>query len=908
MMAWPRTSTWFALAASVLLAGCTSPGQPRPSADAGSPHIQSLRIDGRTSVLGLDDPSPRLAWSASSPRQGASQSAYEVRVSTASDAPESSVWDSGVVMSSQQIGVAYAGPALQPESAYHWQVRVRDDAGQWSPWSAPARFETGLGAGSAWPAQWIAGPAKMPGLPLLRRQFTLSKPVVRARLYATALGVYAFHLNGQSVGNQHLAPGWTDYHTRADYQVYDVTAQLHAGDNTLAAMIAPGWYAGHVAMFGPHMYGTDPALRARLRLDFADGSHRWIETDGNWHSHVGPLVSADLIMGERYDARLLPDGWDKAGDRGPGWTPVRVVEQPAIALQAQSDQPVRTTGQRTARRLENQPTPGVTLYDMGQNMVGVARLRMAGRAGQTVRIRYGEMLNPDGSLYTRNLRTAKATDYYTFAKDGTVVYTPRFTFHGFRYVEIKGLAQPLDASDVHGEVWGSDLPVTGELTTSSAMLNQLLSNIRWGQRGNFLSIPTDTPARDERLGWTGDINVFAPTASVLANADTFLAKWLRDMRDAQQANGDYPSVAPDPQHISGASGWSDAGITVPYVLWQAYGDTRPIEDGYASMHRFMAYIEALSGPELKRVHGEYGDWLNLDDPTPADLLGTAYLAHDARLMARMAAAIGKTGDAKHYGDLATRATAAFDQRYFAKGRSHADSQTSYAIALGMKLVRPAQIAPLAGRLANRVHARHDHLSTGFLGTPWLLDALEAGGQVNLAYTLLMNTDYPSWGYEVKSGATTMWERWNSLEPDGSFGDPVMNSFNHYAYGAVGDWMFRNIGGIAPAAPGYRMVRIAPLPGGGLTSAKMHLGSPYGDIRSSWALANGRMQGSFTVPFNSRALVTLPASSVVDVTLDGRPLSTASGVSAVHVDARGVHFEVGSGHWTYQTPFTGGTPH
>lgn len=892
-----------ALCATGVLSGCAPASQVHRSSAASAPHVQELSVDGLTQVQGLDDLHPRFAWQASSARRDATQAAYQVRVFRGAGASQATAWDSGVVLSPRQIGVAYAGPALQPMAIYRWQVRIRDDAGTWSAWSAPATFEMGLGAATSWPARWIEGARGLSSLPLLRREFSLSQPVVRARLYATALGVYAFHLNGHAVGDRHLAPGWTDYHKRADYQVYDVTDQVQVGDNTLAAMIAPGWYAGHVGMFGPHKYGTEPALRARLRLDFADGSHRWIETDGQWRSHAGPYVSADLIMGENYDARRLPPGWDRAGAPDAGWVPVRVVDPPAIALQAQADPPVRTTDMRVAKRLARQPTPHATLYDMGQNMVGVASLRMSGRAGQTVRIRYGEVLNPDGSLYTKNLRTAKATDDYTFATDGTVTYTPRFTFHGFRYVEISGLSQPLPAEDVHAQVWGSDLPQTGQLTTSSPMLNQLLSNIRWGQRGNFLSIPTDTPARDERLGWTGDINVFAPTASVLADTDTFLAKWLRDMRDAQGADGDYPSVAPDPQHIDGASGWSDAGITVPYALWQAYGDTRVIEDGYASMRRFMDFIEAMSGPSLKRVHGGYGDWLNLDDPTPADVIGTAYVAYDARLMADMARAIGKSDDARHYADLAERARAAFDQRYIADGRSTSDSQTSYALALGMQLVPPTQVAPLADRLAERVHARHDHLATGFLGTPWLLDALTRGGHAKLAYTLLMNTDYPSWGYEVKSGATTMWERWNSLKPDGSFGDPSMNSFNHYAYGAVGDWMFRHIGGIAPGKPGYEDVRIAPLPGGGLTSARMHLDGPYGEIRSSWSLADGHMTGSFAVPFNSRASVTLPARSIDAVMLEGHPLSSVPGVSSLGVDASGVHFDIGSGQWTYR--ITGG---
>ncbi|KJV27217.1 hypothetical protein VI08_17995 [Luteibacter yeojuensis] len=844
----------------------------------------------------LDDLAPRFGWASESLRRGATQAAYELTVEPVFGGGRA--WHSGVVASSQQVGVPYAGPALVPQAGYRWQVRVRDDRGQWSAWSAPATFEEGLGAAREWPAAWITGAAGAKSLPLLRRAFTLDKPVVRARLYATARGAYALRLNGQPVGDERLAPGWTDYHKRIDYQAYDVTAALREGENMLGAMLAPGWYAGSIASFGPGKYGKEPSLLARLRLDFADGSSQWITTDAAWQAHAGPLVAADMIMGEDHDARRLPAHWDEPGAAGKGWRPVRTLANADALLQAQADAPVRVTETREARRLDRQPTQGATLYDLGQNMVGVVRVRLHGKPGQRVTLRYGEMLNPDGSLYTANLRSAKATDHYTFGHDGTVDWAPAFTFHGFRYVEVSGLDDAPAASDIRGEVWGSDLPETGVLTTSSPMLNQLLSNIRWGQRGNFVSIPTDTPARDERLGWTGDINVFAPTASTLANTDGFLTKWLRDLRDTQKPDGDFPGVAPDPIGIDGGTGWADASVTVTHAVWQAYGDTHVIEENYDAMQRFMARIEAIAGPALSRTHGNYGDWLHLDDKTPLDLLGTAYLAYDARLMAGMARAIGKDADATRYATLATNAAAAFQQRYIHDGRTLSDSQTSYAMAIGMQLVDAAQATRLAGRLAERVHARHDHLSTGFLGTPWLLDALVRGGHPALAYTLLMNTDYPSWGYEVVSGATTMWERWNSLAPDGHFGDVTMNSFNHYAYGAVGDWMFRTIGGIAPAAPGYREITIVPLPGGGLGHASMRLASPYGDIASSWAVDGVHMRGDIAVPFNTTAYVTLPAARIDDVTVDGRPLTAAPGITGARADALGVHFTTGSGVYHY----------
>ncbi|MEH1168718.1 family 78 glycoside hydrolase catalytic domain [Micromonospora sp. CPCC 205539] len=738
--------------------------------------------------------------------------------------------------------------------------------------------------------------------PLLRKGFRVDGTVARARIYATALGVYQLSLNGQRVGDDELAPGWTDYHKRVQYQTYDVTRQLQAGDNAIGALLGDGWYAGSIAWFGTDNYGSRPHLSAQLVIDYTDGRSATVNTDGSWRVTGGPFLQSDLIHGETYDARRLPAGWDRTGFNDAGWRPATVDDVDATnKIVAQADPPVRVTQELTARTL-TQPTPGTWIFDLGQNMVGKVRLKLNGPAGTTVRIRHAEVLNPNGTAYTANLRSARATDLYTLRGGGAEVYQPTFTFHGFRYVELTGYPGTPDLSTVTGLVMHTDGDLTSEFQTSNAMVNQLHSNITWGQRGNFLSIPTDTPARDERLGWTGDINVFANTATFNMDSLTFLTKWLQDLRDAQSANGAYPDVAPRACCGDGATGWADAGITVPYALWQRYGDKRVIEEHYASMVRYASWLESTSSGNLRTNAGPYLDWLNLDDPTPAGVVGTAYYAYSIRLLGELAAAIGRDADATRYAALSKAITQAFVNAYVATdGTVQGDSQTGYVLAIGMGLLTDPLRARAADRLVANVQ-RHDwHLSTGFLGTPDLLPALTATGHLDVAYRLLLNDTYPSWGYEIARGATTIWERWDSIRPDGSFGDVGMNSFNHYAYGAVGDWMYRTVAGIQPDAanPGYSHLTFAPQPGGGLTSAKASYRSAYGTIGSDWDVdARGDMRLRLTLPANTTATVRFPTPGREAVTEGGRPAEQAAGVRFVRMDGAVAVYEIGSGSYSF----------
>lgn len=773
-----------------------------------------------------------------------------------------------------------------------WKAAAEEPAGDW----ASVDYDDG-----AWPAAkvlagWGSGPwgkvapAYAP-VAQLRHAFRLrGKPVERARLYSTALGVYEAHLNGERVGADRLAPGWTDYAKRVQYQTHDVTELLRSGANTLGVELATGWYAGNVGMFGPHQYGEIPAFLGQLEVTYRDGTTERVLSGTDWRAATGPITLADLLTGEHYDARRETDGWLRPGFDDTAWAAAApAVKDVTPELVAAADAPSRVVQELKAHKI-TEPKPGVFVFDLGQNMVGTVRLRVTGRAGATVRLRHAEVLNPDGTIYTTNLRTAAATDHYTLKGGGRETYEPRFTFHGFRYVEVTGYPgrPPLDA--VVGRVIHTDAPFTMEFETDVPMLNQLHSNITWGQRGNFLSVPTDTPARDERLGWTGDINVFAPTAAYTMESARFLGKWLGDLQDDQTAEGAFTDVAPHVDGLgAGSAGWGDAGVTVPWALHQAYGDTAVLERSWPSMLKWLDYLDEHSEGRLRPAEG-YGDWLNIEDDTPKDVIATAYYAHSADLVARTARVLGK--DPAPYAALFAEIRDAFRAAYVTGGgRVKGDTQTAYVLALSMDLLSAEERGTAADRLVALVEAKDWHLSTGFLGTPRLLPVLTDTGHTDVAYRLLLQRTFPSWGYQIDRGATTMWERWDSIKPDGSFQDAGMNSFNHYAYGSVGEWMYAHIAGIAPAAPGFRKVTVRPRPGGGVTRARGRFTSQYGPFTTDWKAEKGRFHLTVGLPVNTTGEVWIPARRAEDVTHDGaRHLRMEDGCAV---------FAVGSGEHRFE---------
>ncbi|TBN58271.1 hypothetical protein EYE40_13180 [Glaciihabitans arcticus] len=753
--------------------------------------------------------------------------------------------------------------------------------------------------------------------PIFRSDFTAGSDIASARLYASALGVYEFRINGERVGDLELAPGWTDYNKRVAFQTYDVTDLVKTGDNAIGALTGAGWYSGSLGWFGPNQYGTDSRLLGQLVITYADGSQKIVGTDGDWTTTKGPVLASDLLMGETYDANKWQDGWDEAGFDDSSWN--AVLDAGALAtskLEPQPEPPVRITQELAPITLTN--VNGAWVYDLGQNMVGKVRLNVGANAnnGARITLKHAEILHADGSVAMENLRSAKATDYFTpVAGGGAQTYVPRFTYHGFRYVELTGFVGTPTLATITGLVEGSDNEATSTFDSSSTMLNKLQKNIVWGQRGNFFSVPTDTPARDERLGWTGDINVFAPTAAFNMYSEEFLRKWMTDMRDAQHANGAYPEVAPQfcknpAVHDScdaGSTGWADAGVTVPFVVWQNYGDTGIITENWDSMVDYIDFLDAQAVNNVRPGYGHWGDWLNLSDPTPGNVLGTAFYAHSVDLMAQMATATGRTAEATAYTAKFAAIKAAYQDAFVAAdGTVTGGSQTAYAISIGMGLVPESLVEAAGTKLAARVAAKGGHLSTGFLGTPYLLPALTQSGQEKVAYSLMMSETAPSWGYEVAMGATTMWEKWDSLGANGQPTDYGMNSFNHYAFGAVGDWMYQTIGGIRSTEPGFKHSVIAPQPGGGLTHAAVGHTSVYGRVASDWTITGGRMALTVDVPANTTSTVRIAAKNLHEVFEGDVAVADAVGVESVTLSGSDAVIEVGSGHYAFSIDEVAGT--
>jgi alpha-L-rhamnosidase len=835
------------------------------------------------------------------------------------------LWDTGRVESRQSVLVPYGGPALESSRHYTWRVRVWDGAGQTSDWSEPASWEMGLLAPADWKAQWIQPEGnedtKTPQpSPVLRGTFTVSGTVRRARAYATSLGLYELEINGQRVGDQVFTPGWTSYGKRLQYQTYDVTRHLRPGENAIGATLGDGWYRGYLAWKDRrNVYGERLALLAQLRIEYEDGRVETVGTDGTWTAATGPILMSDIYMGETYDARLERPGWSAPGYDASGWARVRVAPAPKTALLAPAGPPVRKVEEVRAVKVLKTPK-GETVVDMGQNMVGHVRLRVRGAPGTTVTLRHFEVLDREGNVYTDNLRRAKQEVRYTLRGGGEEVYEPRFSFQGFRYVAVEGWPGEPTKDALTGVVVHSDMPVTGHFTTSSPLLNQLQNNIRWGQKGNFVDVPTDCPQRDERLGWTGDAQVFSRTAMFNMDVAGFFAKWLGDLAADQNEKGVVPHVVPnvlnraDVRELAsfpgGSAGWADAATIVPWNAYLAYGDAGILERQYPSMKAWVEYVRGEAGDANLWTTGfHFGDWLAFastasDYPgatTGKDLIATAFYAHSTDLLQRTAAVLGKREDAAEYAALLPRIKAAFVHEFVtAAGRVGENTQTAYALALQFDLLPEDLRAEAARRLVREMKTR-GHLTTGFLGTPYLCHVLTRFGHADVAYRLLNREEYPSWLYPVKRGATTIWERWDGQKPDGSFQDPGMNSFNHYAYGAIGEWMYRVVAGLEldPKEPGYRHVLAQPRPGGGLASAEARLVTPYGEAASGWALAGDSLTVSVTVPPNAHGTVRLPAATLAGVTEGGVAVATAAGVSRAAQDGDDVVIEVGSGRYAFR---------
>jgi alpha-L-rhamnosidase len=848
--------------------------------------VTSVRFEHLRDPVGIGIERPRISWRIEDAASNWIQSAYEV---DARDDGGNVMWETGRVESDESVLVPWGGPPLHARERQHVRVRVWDRGGAESPWSESVVVEAGLLAAGDWSARfitpdWDEDTSRYQPGPMGRRSFALRAGRARARLYVTALGVYECEINGERVGDHVLAPGWSSYEHRLRYQTFDVTSMLHAGANAIGATVGDGWYRGRLGfpgVGGRNLYGDRLALIAQLEVTYADGTTETIVSDETWRAATGPLVASSIYDGETYDARLEMSGWSSPGFDDSAWKGVRTVDRDLSTLVAPPGPPVRRQQAIAPIAITTSPG-GRTIVDFGQNLTGWVRITAEGAAGTAITLRHAEVLL-DGELCVEPLRSAKATDTYILSGRGREMWEPRFTFHGFRYVEIDGWPGAISAADITAVAVYSDMERTGWFACSDEMVNKLHENIVWGMRGNFLDVPTDCPQRDERLGWTGDLTVFSPTACFLYDAAGFLTSWLADLRADQSEDGVVPIIVPNlpppPGEAGARSGvlrlatavWGDAAIIVPSVTHQRFGDTGIIETQYESMRAWVDAVSGLAGPGRLWDRGfQFADWLDPaappEDPrkaiTDTHLVATAYFFRVTSLLADAAGLLNRDEDAATYRSLAGEIRAAFMREYVtAGGRVVSDSQTAYALAIVFDLLDTDEQRAGAGRrLASLVQRNGYRVGTGFVGTAIVLDALCMSGEHDAAYRMLLERECPSWMYPITMGATTIWERWDSMKPDGSVNAGSMTSFNHYALGAIGDWLHRSVGGIAPLAPGYRRFEVGPLIGGGLTWAEARHLTPYGMASSKWTLADGRVAMEVVVPANSTARVVPPDGS------------------------------------------------
>lgn len=883
--------------------------------------VKDLTVEYQDNPIGIDIKVPHFSWKLVTSQRAIKQKSYEIRVGSdpkTLSKGQKIIWQSGVITSEQSVYVPYAGPEVKSRERYYWQVKVTDSNNSGSGWSDVKYWEMGLLKPEDWTASWIE--PEIPGdsvgrpSPMLRSSFDLGKAIKSARLYITAHGLYEAHLNGQRVGDQYLTPGWTTYHKRLQYQTYDVTTLLKQGANAAGVVLGDGWYRGNLAWEdNKNIYGKNLGVLFQLEVTYADGTKEAIGSDENWKCSTGPIVKSGIYYGEAYDARLeLPD-WAHAGFNDANWKSVRILNEKKGNLVASYGPPVRK--HETFKPTDiTKNSQGEWIVDFGQNLVGWIKLAVSGNAGQKVIVHHSEVLDKKGNFYTDNLRSASQEIQYTLKGSGQEVYEPRFSFFGFRYIRIRNYPGVLKPEDVVATALYSDMKMTGKFSTSNALLNQLQHNIQWGQKGNFVDVPTDCPQRDERLGWTGDAQAFARTAAFNMDVATFFKKWLKDLAAEQLKDGRVPFVIPNVlgENASASAGWADAATIIPWNMYMAYGDKRILEEQYESMKAWVGYIEKTSMNDLWNTGFHFGDWLfyrPLDDNdgraavTDKYLIAQCFWAHSTQLMINVATVLDKKEDVVHYTNMLKRTKDAFMREYSTEsGRLVSSTQTAYILALQFDMLPENLRQQGAERLAQNIKDYGNHLTTGFLGTPYLCGVLTKFGYNDLAYTLLLQETYPSWLYPVKMGATTIWERWDGIKTDSTFQTPGMNSFNHYAYGAIGDWMYRTITGLAEISPGYKEIKIAPVPGGKLTQASAELITPYGLTKSSWSIEESIFKFDVIVPPNSSAQVTLPHAASKRITEKSIDIQKVKVIKDINTVGRDVKLALGSGVYHFEYPF------
>jgi alpha-L-rhamnosidase len=883
-------------------------------------YVSALTCEYRQNPLGIDIRKPRISWKIQSNRRGTMQQAYQYQVSLTKDHFDQPLWDTSYMKSEQSLHIPYDGPELTSRTRYYFRIKVWDNFGNESDWSSVSWWETAFLDASEWKAEWITpnpqelAPESEPAF-LLRKEFELKAGIESARIYATGVGLYELHLNGERVGDELLAPGWTSYHNRLQYQTYDVTAQLQSSSNAIGVMLADGWYKGNLAWEGKrNFYGDKRGILLQLNVRYLDGTEEIIVTDPSWKASTGPILFSEIYHGETYDARLEQNGWSEPGFNETKWKGVIVHSGPLTNLVAQENNPVRVT--ETLHPICAFVAPnGDSVIDMGQNMVGRIRFKVQAPAGTKIILKHAEVLDKNGNIYFGNLRSARQTIEYITKGVDVEEYAPAFTFQGFRYVKVEGYPLQDDVVPVAnfvGEVIHTDMEQTGMFETSNPKVNQLQQNIVWGQRGNFVDVPTDCPQRDERLGWTGDAQVFIRTALFNYQGGPFFTKWLRDLKADQFEDGGVPFVIPDvlPDGESSSTAWGDAAVICPWAVYLVNGDKGLLAEQYESMKKWVEFIRKQGDNEYLWNSGfQLGDWLGLDakensyiGATAKDLIATAFYAYSTRLVRDGAVVLGESEDVRHYSEQLSGIIHHFNQEFITPtGRLTSQTQTAYVLALVFDLIYGKVRERAAFELNELVLENDYHLTTGFVGTPYLCFALSNNGYHETAVKLLLQDTYPSWLYSISKGATTIWEHWDSIKPDGSFWSDDMNSFNHYAYGAIGDWMYRLVAGLDmdESEPAYKRIRIQPRLGGAeLTHVKAAYNSMYGKIVSAWKITKDEVRIEVEIPVNTTAEIILPNAVLTDVLEGGLPLTVSEGILSQTKAGDGVRLKVGSGVYRF----------
>lgn len=892
--------------------------------------VKNLQLEYQKNPQGIDVEKPRFSWILEGDGRNRSQLAYQIVVASDKqklDTGDWDIWDSGKVSSNATNQIAFSGKELTSNSDYFWKVRIWDESGNQSNWSDTANWSVGLLNFSEWKGLFIShdvgydktdkyGKLYLPPARYVRKSFELNKKVKKAKVYATALGLYELRLNGEKVGDDYFAPGWTDYDKRVYYQTFDITDQIKQGENAIGAVIADGWYAGYVGYAllvrldkVREFYGVNPAFMGQIEIEYEDGTTETIASDLSWKSSEGPIREADILMGEVYDARLEQTGWDAPGFNDSHWSTPKLYTYPAGALDVHPGGLVKTIETLETKAI-TVPEKGKYIFDLGKNIAGMVRLKVQGKRGQKITIRYGEILMEDGTLQTENLRLARATDTYILKGEGIETWQPKFTYHGFQFVEVSGLTKKPDPDVITGLVMSSIETDKSTFSASNEMNNILYKNIQTTHKANYFEVPTDCPQRDERLGWTGDAQTFMRSGTYLANTAPFMTKYLVDLDDSQQWYGVYPNFAPFPYSRPDqySPAWMDAGIIMPHTMYKVYNDARILEYMYPGMEKFMDF-QADASTDFIRPPGSanWGDWLSVNEETSKGYVAAAFYGYDAKLMIEMANALGKKEDVVKYTQLFENIKKAFAKKYLlADGLTTEDTQTTYALALYFDLYPSEELAKKgAARVAQKIKENGYTFSTGFLGTKHIMPSLSKYGYHDLAYKLFQQTKYPSWGYSIDNGSTSIWERWNSYTKDKAQNSSInvaMNSFSHYAFGSVAEWMFMYAVGIDSEDYGYRNIIIKPAISKEMKFINGSYESINGPIASSWNWEGNSLTMNVTIPVNTKATIYVPTTSVASLMEGNKAVAENSYISLIDFKDNVAILEVGSGTYAFQSEY------